>query len=772
MNPRLDAPPGPRRLLPGSFSTRLGELKRLALHTWPGRLLTAGVAVKLSAWLVGLLLGREPLPIAAVNVLASVALIAGAGYCLFRLLLRAKRRMLWRVRRKLILSYIFIGVVPALLIVSFFLVSGLILFLNVASYLVKSGIENVTDEAIYLARVTALEIQRGPGPQGAAPILQQRFQAFSTRYEGASIALVPTGPQPCSGKATSASRLPFDSPQAPLAQGKQELLTAGREAESRTSDRRPRPPTVPRLLAGPWEHIRPPDTLPAWVSCNGFSGMVVQLDEPGGTPDQGQATVRGALRGVGLPDVAEPGYAVIVDIPKNDALGEVLRDQTSVKISDISYVAIEEAGDGGVLGTRTVTTGEGGGAAAPAGTGKRRFNWISYFEYTNWTTGHRNWAAMNIEVNIADIYDRLSAAQPTIQRLNVGTVFLLILLLLAALFLVIEAVALVMGLALARSITGSVHELFAGTERVRAGDFSHRIEVKARDQLGELADSFNQMTASIEDLLRQAEEKKRLEEELRIAREIQMSLLPRGRVTVPGLSISALCVPAREVGGDYYDLLPIDDNRLAVLIADVAGKGTSAALYMAELKGIVLSLARTCPSPRQLMLSANRIISEHLDSRAFITMTYAVVDLAARTLTYARAGHTPLIYRRAGGASVDILAPDGLVLGLRIDEGQMFERLLQEATLPIAAGDLLLFFTDGISEAMNPANDMFGEARLAQLVAEHGDLPTEELRERVLREIDAFVAGAPQHDDMTMILLKVDAFVPGAVREGFEHGPA
>jgi len=761
MNPVLDAPPGPRRLLPGSTSTQIAELKRLALHTWPGRLLTAGVAVKLAAALVGRLLGREPLLVAALDVLASVALIAGAGYCLFRLLLKAKRHMLWRVRRKLILSYIFIGVVPALLIVSFFLVSGLILFLNVASYLVKSGIENVTDEAVYLARMTALEIQRGPGPQAAAAILQQRFQAFSTRYPGASIALVPTGPQPCSGTATGASRL-------------QGMLTTGRDDLAQAPERRmPRQPAVTRLLAGPWEHIRPPDTLPPWVSCTGFSGMIVQLDEDGAGAAQGVATVRGALRGVGFPDAAAPAYAVIVDIPKNDALGEVLRDQTSVKVSDISYVATDQTGAGGTIGSRTVTTDEGGGASpGTAGTGKRRFNWISYFEYTNWTTGRRNWAAMNIEVNIADIYDRLSAAQPTIQRYNVGTVFLLILLLLAALFLVIEAVALVMGLALARSITGSVHELFAGTERVRAGDFSHRIEVKARDQLGELADSFNQMTASIEDLLRQAEEKKRLEEELRIAREIQMSLLPRGRVTVEGLSISALCVPAREVGGDYYDVLPVDENRLAVLIADVAGKGTSAALYMAELKGVVLSLARTCPSPRQLMLSANRIISEHLDSRAFITMTYAVVDLAARTMTYARAGHTPLIYRRAGSGSVDILAPDGLVLGLRIDQGQMFERLLQEVTLPLAPGDVMMFFTDGISEAMNPANDMFGEARLGQLVAEHGDLPTEELRERVLREIDAFVAGAPQHDDMTMILIKFDSFVPGAVTAGFDRGLA
>ena len=154
------------------------------------------------------------------------------------------------------------------------------------------------------------------------------------------------------------------------------------------------------------------------------------------------------------------------------------------------------------------------------------------------------------------------------------------------LFLIIELVALVMGLALARSITSSIHELFMGTERVRQGDFTHRISINTKDQLGELADSFNQMTGSIENLLQTAAEKKRLEEELRIARQIQMSLLPRGPLDVPGLGITALCVPAREVGGDYYDFFPLGPGRLGVLIADVSGKGTSAALYMAELKGL------------------------------------------------------------------------------------------------------------------------------------------------------------------------------------------
>ena len=219
-------------------------------------------------------------------------------------------------------------------------------------------------------------------------------------------------------------------------------------------------------------------------------------------------------------------------------------------------------------------------------------------------------------------------------------------------------------------------------------------------------------------------------------------------------------MPAREVGGDYYDFLPLDDHRVGVLIADVSGKGTSAALYMAELKGLVLSLSLIYSSPRELLIAANRIIAKHLDARSFITMTYAVIDVGARTMTYARAGHTPLIYAPAspdGPRLARVLAPDGLVLGLKIDNGQMFERILEEETIPLHEGDLLLFFTDGISEAMDPGDDCFGEARLGRLVEEYGDLPADALRDRVLDEITTFVSGAPQHDDMTMILLKVES---------------
>jgi phosphoserine phosphatase RsbU/P len=338
------------------------------------------------------------------------------------------------------------------------------------------------------------------------------------------------------------------------------------------------------------------------------------------------------------------------------------------------------------------------------------------------------------------------------------------------LFLIIQLVAFGMGLALARSITGAVHELFEGTERVGRGDFRHKIAVHSRDQLGELAASFNSMTTSIEYLLQEKAEKERLEQELRIARSIQMSLLPQGTLQVPGLSLTPHCEPAREVGGDYYDYIPLADDRLALLIADVSGKGTSAALYMAELKGIILSLSERHTSPRELLINANKIISRHLDTRSFITIIYALVDLGTRTLTYARAGHCPLIHvpgSHAPSRTAQILLPDGMVLGLQIDEGQMFAQYLEEAQVRLGDGDLFLFYTDGISEAMNEEGECFGDERLASLLERHADLPPAEIRERILREVQAFAGTEVQQDDMTMLLLGVqDVLQPSPDADG------
>jgi phosphoserine phosphatase RsbU/P len=693
--------------------------------TLPGRAVVIGVATRLVVYVVAVLLGRVPGFLTVIDTVASLALAIGTGYFIYQLIVLAKRHLLWRVRRKLILSYVFIGFVPAILIVSFFLLSAFLLFYNFSSYLVQSQFRAIEERSRFLAQSIALEIQRGGG-RDALAVLVRRQDNGDEEFPGLSMALVPMD-RPCQAGSLR------DGP------------TPGQAA----------------IESGPWTHVAPPATMPAWIACSGFSGLLAYSRSSAGTSDR---TDGAFVRAVMFPEGRRPPFAVVVDVPIGFRVKEQLRRDTGVEITSIAVRDLQ--GDARPLPGRAPGGGEATRLPTAASTGLMS-NLPAQTVFSDWTSHASGVLSITTDLKVGELYDRISSGPQ-----QFGKALLLVLFIIGGLFIVIEVMALTAGLALAKSITGSVHELFTGTELVRQGDFTHKIAVTAQDQLGELAQSFNSMTASIEDLLREAAEKKRLEEELRIAREIQMSLLPQGPLTMPGLSVSALCVPAREVGGDYYDFLPLDDHRLGVLIADVSGKGTSAALYMAELKGLMLSLSRIHTSPRELMMTLNRIIANNLDARSFITMTYAVLDLSARTMTYARAGHTPLMRVTGDGLAgprreTQVLVPDGLVLGLKIDDGQMFDRLLVEETIPLCAGDLYVLFTDGISEAMNADEDCFGEARLARLLEEHADLPAEELRERILREVEAFAGGAPQHDDMTMILLKVDAV---AVTEALHHG--
>ena len=688
-------------------------MRRYLLNSLPGRVIIIGVALRIVIAVVGALIGSLPRFLTIVDTVAGIAIAVGLVYFAFRLFIIAKRHLLWRVRRKLILSYLFVGFVPALLIVAFFLLCGYLLFYNISSYLVQSRLRALGDQARFLAQTTALEIQRAGGRE-LPRILARRQAGAADQFPGLSIAVIPVS-RTCEAMTEVA----------PL-------------------------PDVRRQTAGPWAHVDAPASVPEWIPCDGFGGVLAYTHRRSEvSPDEDTHLL---ARGIAFPENSRPSFAVVVDLLVNEKAREQLRRETGIDIR-----SVRAAGDAtALLGGRA--GGDIGETAPAVSTGLSGRFPPSVVEYRDWTTGDANTVSVFMTLRFGELYDKISGA-PTPGRITVGTGLLYFLFFIGLLFVVIEVLAAIAGFTLAKSITGSVHQLFMGTERVRQGDFTHKIAIRSEDQLGELAGSFNQMTASLEDLLQQAAEKKRLEEELRIAHEIQMSLLPQGPLVMAGLSVTAVCVPAREVGGDYYDFLPLDDHRVGVLIADVSGKGTSAALYMAELKGLILSLSRIHASPRDLLIDANRIIAEHLDARSFITMTYAILDLRARTMTYSRAGHTPLIH--VPGPGVDsrrarILAPDGLVLGLKIDQGEMFSRLLQEETIPLHEGDLYLFFTDGISEAMNAHDDCFGEGRLGLLLETHANLRSDELRERILREIAAFVGGAPQHDDMTMILLKVD----------------
>jgi len=673
--------------------------RELLFGTWPGRLFLISAAVKLvvALWRVT---GALPSVARVTSSAATIGLGVAVGVFAWRLFVQIKRRLLWRVRRKLILSYIFIGVIPALLILIFFLFAGSLVFMNVSAYLFKDGYDAIIEHARISAQAAATEIGRDPST--AAETIQRVHRIRASLYPDMSVAYLP--------------------------------------------------PAGERIKAGRWARLPVPDDIPAWMKDDVFAGSVgLPVKDSAG---EEELIVRAFVKvGTGGSD-----GAVVVDIPLDDQVTQRLHESTGVRIENVFDSRVE-------TGNRARSDGTSARSSRSVVFEKS----LAQIDVQDWATGMPHSDTIALSYKLGELYRHLSSAQNLYVsgNMRLSEALLLVLIVIGVMFLIIEAVALVMGLALARSITSSVHELFTGTERVQQGDFTHRINIESRDQLGELAESFNQMTGSIENLLQTAAEKKRLEEELRIARQIQMSLLPRGPIEVPGLAITALCVPAREVGGDYYDFFNVGDRRIGVLIADVSGKGTSAALYMAELKGLMLSLSEIYQSPRQLLLEVNRILSENLDTRSFITMTYAVIDLNEGLLTFARAGHTPLIYLSGDGDAnvAQVLAPSGLVVGLRIPgAAQKFSDLLEEDSLPLNKGDVLVFYTDGITEAMNANSDLFGDSRLGGLITEHGHLDAADLRERILREIESFVGAADQHDDMTMILIKVEEALAGRER--------
>ncbi len=450
----------------------------------------------------------------------------------------------------------------------------------------------------------------------------------------------------------------------------------------------------------------------------------------------------------------------MLDLPISAVVERRLQEETGIQLDTISDVRTDDA-------MPVVARGRALDARPAATPGDSLIDqllrrWTLFIEPLDWDSGKPGNVGVGLTLHLLEIYQRLATKSPLGGFMS--NVLLIVLLAVGALFLLIQAVAFVLGLTLARQITGAVHDLFTGTEHLRNRDFTHVIPVRARDQFGELADSFNLMTGEVTRLLQDVAQKERLEQEFATAREIQMKLLPRGPLNVPGLGVSAYCEPAREVGGDYYDCFPVDDDVFGFLIADVSGKGVGAGLYMAQLKGLVLSLARQHRSPRDLLMAVNRVLVDHLDGRSFITMSYVVVDLRRQVMTYARAGHCPMIVAPGsrGGVlpPIKVLAPDGLVVGLTIDDGTLFDSLLEEVTVPLAPGDLFLLFTDGMSEMMNPAHDCFGEERLGEIAGALRDLPIDELASRLVTEVRAFGAGAAQHDDMTMLLLRIEAVPP------------
>lgn len=248
-------------------------------------------------------------------------------------------------------------------------------------------------------------------------------------------------------------------------------------------------------------------------------------------------------------------------------------------------------------------------------------------------------------------------------------------------------------------------------------------------------------------------QQERVSRELEIAYQVQESLLPKRMPEVEGLDIAAMCLAALEVGGDYYDFVEIAPGKLAVVVGDVSGKGIQAAFYMTLTKGFVQTLSREEQEPAQVMRRLNTLFCENAPRGTFISMIYGIFDVEARTFTFARAGHNPVILKRSPSQQPDLIQPAGLAIGLI--SGPRFDDAIEETTLTLHPGDVLVFYTDGFSEAMNMTKEQYTDQRLAEKVGVVGSGSANQILRAVSEDVHGFVEGAGRHDDMTMVVVKL-----------------
>jgi sigma-B regulation protein RsbU (phosphoserine phosphatase) len=389
----------------------------------------------------------------------------------------------------------------------------------------------------------------------------------------------------------------------------------------------------------------------------------------------------------------------------------------------------------------------------------------------DWATGkpERVGALAEVETRASVLYARLFAARGDYAK---GVEY--ILLLIATAFAIIELLALLVGTKLTRSITLAVDQLYEATKHINRADFSHRIAVHSNDQLATLANSFNSMTTSIEKLVQEQKEKQRLEGELAIAQEVQAQLYPKLITQLETLEVHGFCRPARTVSGDYYDFLALNSDRLMLAVGDISGKGISAALLMATIHsavrayaledvpvlrepatvaasgGVGLMLASESrgadASPATLLTLLNHQLFESTPDAKYATLFLGIYDGATRRFTYANGGHLQPILISEDGSS-QLLSSGGTVVGL-------FDNVsFPEATVQLQPGDVLVTYSDGVTEPENDYGE-FGEERLIQLVRDNRHLPLERITEIVINAVADWIGENEQPDDVTLVLAR------------------
>ncbi len=636
--------------------------------------------------------------------------IASGAYGISRLIRLFKDRVLWRLSRRLAVTYVFIAVIPVVLILALVALAVTMINGQLAAYLVSLKLREQVEELRQVNRVIAHEAHMTEvrTPKQLLARLRQLFSAELEQHAAAYPGLEIT-------------------------------VHLGPLSRAYLLDGTPLPQ---------------PAAVPLWFKQEEFAGMVYQdgrlflrsMDH-GPTPVGDLTVILTQPFTPQLLDLVGAGIGPVGVLVPQPAGSRVERSATLRSSSQIQISA------GQPLPTETITSNT---VPLPASAGffDLKVLGASALDPIVWRGAARQPLQTPVFVyvrsRLAALNRRLLGTLGVYSRVYV-TVFIVI----AVALLIIEMVSVVMGLRLTRSITGTVNRLYDATERVKAGDFSYRIGVPARDQLGALGEAFDTMTASVERLLRENQEKTRLQNELEIARHVQEQLFPHAIPEVPGLELYGTCIPARGVSGDYYDFLRVGGNHMVIVLADVSGKGISAALLMAAIQSAIRAQLYTAVSgdgqaegallaTAEVVRRLNRQFYETTPAEKYATFFYAVYDAASRRLTYTNAGHpAPMLFH---GKKVERLDVGGTAIGLFAESG------FEQGEIRLDADDLLLAFTDGITEPENSFEEEFGERRLAETVLRAGAESPEGLARQIYQSVNDWTGSPELQDDMTLII--------------------
>jgi phosphoserine phosphatase RsbU/P len=621
--------------------------------------------------------------------LSRILLIIGLGYLAVRLF-GAHTHWLWSLRNQLIAVYFFVSILPILLQVVMTALALYVLYWHFGAYLLYADlerrIEQVAATADTLTTAYALEIASTGAKAPIGPISEPP-------------------PRTAIFLAAAQENLP----------GLKIEVGAGQELLARATDRR---------------RFR-------------FAGLVADHDAV-------------ELRAVVGRRVNGQQLIVSAEVPVTPELLATLEPEFG-PIEVITARATERLGQPGVtfpsrgrvLASVREVQAAGRALAPPA----------RWFDYS--VTGFSRLDA----VNLADV-SNAGADVPVILRFTAraselngrllalvgewGGIAVTALLVVAAMFVLIELAALTRSISLTRSITRSVNDLYQATRYVESGDFGHRIQIRHHDQLGALGESFNSMTESVSKLISEQQQRQRLEHELAIAREVQRQLFPTEKPTVQGVEIEAVVRPARVVSGDYYDFLPLGAGRLGIALADISGKGISAALIMASLQAALRSQAmfdgRGPGSTAEIVTRLNKHLYSSTAPDRFATLFYGVYDAQTHRLEYTNAGHpAPLCI---SGKQVRCLSTGGTVLGLFDD------RQFESQVVDIAPGSLLIAYSDGLTEAENANAEEFEEQRVLDVALRMGQAPARAVLKNLLEAVNQWTGPAEQSDDITIIVAR------------------